>query len=383
SSAMRDRLYLNTGNHDFKLATDFYRPSFESHHAVCLADFDQDKDMDLVTFGRLIPFAFGVPPQQQMYLNNECHGWQKTNINEEVFTPGMVTSAIPVDIDSDGDDDIVVAYEYGPVRLFLNDHGKFSSTASTDGLESFKGLWHHISVTDIDEDGDLDIIACNHGLNSRLKADTIHPLVLYVNDFDRNGQTEQILCWRKDGLDYPVALKDDLLKQLPYLNKKYTTFASFAKATIQDMFDADQIKHSIIYTINELRTGIFYNQKGRFKFVALPDEAQLTIQYVSWTGDINGDHRSDIILGGNQYSAKPEMGIYAASYGTVLIQEESGKFKPSPFQESGLFEVGSIRDIQLIHIGTRPHLLIVKNNDTPSMYAMPYFTLPSSSINYQ
>jgi hypothetical protein len=125
----------------------------------------------------------------------------------------------------------------------------------------------NITVADVDQDKDMDIIACNHGLNSRFKADTVHPLVLYINDFDGNGQTEQILCWRRDSLDYPIALKDDLLKQLPYLNKKYTTYADYAKATIQDMFETEQINHSILYIINELRSGIFYNEKGRFRFV--------------------------------------------------------------------------------------------------------------------
>ncbi len=383
SSAMRDRLYFNKGDHNFSPATDFYHPAYASHHAVCLADFDQDKKVDLVTFGRLIPFAYGVPAPAGMYLNQDCQSWKKTNLNDEVLTPGMVTSATTSDMDMDGDEDIVAAYEYGSIHVFLNDHGKFSDPSATNGLEAVKGLWCHVSVTDIDDDGDMDIIACNYGLNSRLKADTVHQLVLYINDFDKNGQTEQILCWRRNGLDYPVALKDDLVKQLPYLNKKYITYAAYAKATIQDMFDAEQIKNSIVYTINELRTGIFYNEKGKFKFVPLPDEAQWTIQYASWIGDINGDHRQDIILGGNQYSSKPEMGIYAASYGTVLIQQKDGRFKPAPYQESGFFENGSIRDIQLIHIGTKPNLLVVKNDDTPSMYALPHYTTSKTNLTYQ
>jgi len=383
SSAMRDRLYLNHGHRDFSRAPDFYHASFESHHAVCISDFDQDHDADLVTFGRSVPFAYGVPPQHTLYLNERCKSWKALHEADDMFKPGMVTSAISADVDSDGDDDILAAYEYGPIRIYINEKGMFSDKSSLMGFEHISGLWHHILASDIDRDGDIDIIASNHGLNSRIKADTSAPMVLYINDFDRNGQTEQILCRRKNGLDYPIALKDDLLKQLPYLNKKYTTYAAFANATIQDMFDPEQIKQSILYTITELRSGIFYNDKGKFEFTPLPDEAQWTIQYCSWTGDINGDQRPDIILGGNQYSSKPEMGIYAGSFGTVLIQQDDGSFMPVSMQESGLFEIGSIRDIQLIHIGNQPKLLIVKNNDVPVIYAMPFYTTEKNISTYQ
>jgi hypothetical protein len=314
-----------------------------------------------------------------MYFNDQCQSWKVYPNQEEMFSPGMVTSAIPADMDMDGDLDIIAAYEYGPIRIFINTDGRFSP--GNKELESYSGLWNHVSADDLDGDGDLDLVACNHGLNSRLKADSINPLVLYINDFDGNGQTEQILCWRKDGKDYPVTLKDDLLKQLPYLNKKYTTYAAYATATMQDMFEPEQIKQSIVYLINEMRSGIFYNEKGVFEFTPLPDEAQWTNQYVSWLGDIDGDHRMDIVLGGNQYAVKPEIGISAASYGTVLIQQENGKFLSSPFQASGFFEHGEIRDIQFILIGGQPHLIIMKNNDTPSIYAVPHFTSPKTQFN--
>ena len=366
SSAMRDRLYLNQGSRRFTAAKDFFHASFESHHAACISDFDRDNDADLTVFSRLIPFAYGVPASGHLFINDNCSAWKSISKDSEPFTPGLVTSAVAADMDGDGDDDIVAAYEYGPVRIYTNEQGIF--TDKNHSIHSITGMWKDINVTDIDLDGDMDIIACNHGLNSRLKASVDAPLVLYVNDFDRNGQTEQILCWRRNGSDYPVALKDDLLKQMPFLNKKYTTYKAFASATIQDMFAPELVQQSVIYYINELRSCIFYNQNNTFRFFALPDEVQMTTQYASWTGDINRDGRIDIILGGNQYNAKPEIGINAASYGNVLIQVADKAFTSLPFQQSGLFEKGSIRDITTITIHDEIYLVVIKNNDSPSLY---------------
>ncbi len=378
SSAMRDRLYLNLGSRKFIAAKDFFHPSFESHHAACIADFDGDKDRDLAVFSRLIPFAYGVPAPGHIFFNEKCSSWMGVSKESEPFTPGLVTSAVAADMDGDGDEDIVASYEYGPVRIFTNEQGKFSDISHS--MHGITGMWKNIAVTDIEHDGDMDIIACNHGLNSRLKATEDAPLVLYVNDFDRNGQTEQILCWRRNGVDYPVAMKDDLLKQMPFLNKKYTTYKAFAAATIQDMFDAELVEKSIIYYINELRSGIFYNDHDSFRFAPLPDDAQMTTQYASWTGDINGDGRMDIILGGNQYNAKPEMGINAASYGNVLIQNVDQTFTSLTFQDSGLFEKGSIRYISTITIGSKKYLLVIKNNDSPSLYTFQFPATPSNRL---
>ncbi|MDQ3017283.1 MAG: FG-GAP-like repeat-containing protein, partial [Bacteroidota bacterium] len=325
-------------------------------------------DEDLAVFSRLIPFAYGVPAESHLIINEQCNKWNGGSQENKSFANGLVTSAVSEDMDGDGDMDIVASYEYGAVRYYQNDLGIFTDKTTSFGLETITGIWRNIEVDDIDQDGDMDIIACNHGLNSRWKASSSDPLIMYVNDFDRNGQTEQIMCWHRGDSDYPIAMKDDLLKQMPILNKKYTTYKSFATATIQDMFDSEIVSQSVKYSISELRSGIFYNEKGSFHFTALPDEAQMTTQFRSWTGDINQDGLTDLILGGNQLNAKPEMGINAASYGSVLLQKPDGTFFSLSIQSSGLFERGSIRDIKTITIQSVPYLLIIKNNETPSLY---------------
>ena len=50
-----------------------------------------------------------------------------------------------------------------------------------DGL--FDG---EVKLADLNNDGKLDILAGNHGLNSRFRASKIKPLKLYFNDFDKH-----------------------------------------------------------------------------------------------------------------------------------------------------------------------------------------------------
>jgi hypothetical protein len=212
----------------------------------------------------------------------------------------------------------------------------------------------------------------NHGLNSRFKVQPGHPLKMYVNDFDQNGTVEQILTTYREGRDYPFALKHDLISQMPILKKKYLHYKTFAGKDIFDYFPKDKQTNTLIDSISTLETSIFLNDgKGRFTLKTLPVEAQFSPVYAIFSDDFNGDGLKDLILGGNLYRTRPEIGRYDASYGLVLVQEKDGSFKTMSAEKSGIRIRGEIRDIQPIVLGGKKSLIIARNNDSPLIYSYP------------
>jgi len=85
-------------------------------------------------------------------------------------------------------------------------------------------------------------------------------------------------------------------------------------------------------------------------------------------GDYNGDGNIDILLGGNLYNVKPEVGRYDASYGSFLLGDGRGGFKNVPSKLSGFHLDGEIRDILKVKTSTGEILVIARNNDTLQVF---------------
>jgi hypothetical protein len=151
-----------------------------------------------------------------------------------------------LDYDKDGKQDLVITGEYMPVRIFHNDgKGKLDETTNNAGLQNTNGWWNRIAVADINNDGYPDIIAANHGLNSRFKATQQKPVCMYVNDFAGNGTTQQIVtCYNGDSA-YPMLLRHDLVGVIPALKKRYLKYESYKDQTIEDIFTKEQLQTAV------------------------------------------------------------------------------------------------------------------------------------------
>ena len=239
------------------------------------------------------------------------------------------------------------------------------------GLANWKGRWNSVVLEDIDNDNDLDIVATNMGTNNLFSTLMDSTAQWYVNDFDRNGTIEGIFCVGDEVESYPITLRDDLLMQIPSLKKKVLSYEAYANASMQMLFDSTILDKSLVYEVNEFRTGIFINDGGSFEFKPLPKEAQWTEQYAIKILDINGDGLKDIILGGNQYKAKSELGISSASFGQVFLQNSDGTFLYLPFEKSGFYETGEIRSLEVITVGKNDYLIVGKNNSELKTYLLP------------
>lgn len=355
SSALMDRIYLNDGKANFtksKQSLPFNK--YHSNSTISTTDLDGDGDLDLFIGERFDAFTYGVGGRGFLFINEGNGQFMDATETKapELLNLRMVTDSEWVDIDQDGDDDLILASDWGPIQIFLNNGGTLEKSPAMDELS---GWWNTIEVTDIDQDGDLDIIAGNHGENSFLQSN----MLMYLSDFDQNGTKEQIICQEVDGKYYPIADKDELIKQLPSLKKQLVYFKDYANKTIQDLFPEEVLEAAEILEVDERRTGIFYNENGQFNFKALPSEAQYGPVYAILTDDINQDGMLDLILGGNQYLVKPQFGRYDAMKGLILFGSAKG------FQSNKLEFLnidGQIRQIKKTRLeGTEKYLFIINN----------------------
>jgi hypothetical protein len=349
SSALSDRLYLNDGKGHFKKTSQILPAGkYESSSCVRAADFDNDGVTELFVGIRLKPFLYGVPANGYI-LENDGKG-HFTDVTSKIAPGlsgiGMIRDMLWEDVDGDGDLDIILAGDWMPLKIFLNEGGRF--TEKKDAFTPLKtaGWWNRLQATDLDGDGDIDLIAGNHGLNSKFKASDEKPVSMYINDFDMNGDVEQIICQYDGDKSYPISLKHDLTKQIPGLLKKYPKYEMYKDQQITDIFSPSQMKDAIHLDVYHLETSVFINDgTGHFTEKKLPVEVQFSPIYAIATGDYNNDGNTDILMGGNLFNVKPELGRYDADYGTMLLGDGKGDFRYIPSRLSGFRLEGEIRDI--------------------------------------
>ncbi|HEX2977192.1 MAG TPA: FG-GAP-like repeat-containing protein, partial [Bacteroidales bacterium] len=371
SSALADRLYLNNGKGEFSLSQGSLPLLYESTSCLRACDYDRDGDMDLFAGTRLVPFAYGLPARSHL-LENDGKG-HFTDVTSEkapaLLRAGMVTDMSWADIDNDKDDDIILAGEWMPAEILINNEGKFMPPANICGLEGTAGLWHRITAHDLNGDGLIDFVLGNNGLNSSFKATSGKPLLMYVNDFDMNGTIEQIICISDSSKKMPLVMKDDLVNQIPSLRARYRKFSDYSNQGIEDIFSENVLDRSVKCKAFMMQTCVLINKGGcKFEITPLPSAAQLSPVYAIAAGDFDKDGIEDIILGGNQYRSKPEIGINDASYGVFLKGEPGNRWTPLSSRESGLFIKGEVRDFKLLRSGERNILAVAMNDDKPKFF---------------
>lgn len=372
STDLISRLYFNDGKGNFTKSPQIL-PSyiFESSSCVRAADVDADGDLDLFVGVRSKPAMYGVPCKSYL-LQNDGKGIFKDvteSLAQELKQVGMVTDAQWLDYDQDGKPDLAIVGEYMPVKIFHNTGGKLTDVTKLAGLQNSNGWWNKLIVADINDDGYDDLVAGNHGLNSRFKCSTTKPVSMYVSDFDGNGSVEQLVtCYNGDSA-YPMSLRHDLVGTLPFLKKKYLKYANYIGQTIDDIFTKQQLSGAIKLEAKEMRSAVFINnKKGGFEMKALPAEAQFSTVYGISVQDYDGDGKKDILLGGNFYESKPEAGIYDASYGLLLKGGGTGNFTSVKEQKSGILVKGQLRDIVEVKTGKSKLTIFSMNNMAPIIF---------------
>ena len=372
SVALADRLYFNNGNRAFTKSPQLL-PAGKLEVSSCVhpADFDNDGDLDLAVGIRLQPFYYGVPVQVYLLENDGKGNFTDVTVQQapELKALGMITDLKWVDADGDKDADLMVVGDWMAPTLFVNDSGKLTKKAAGTGLEGLGGWWTCIEPGDVDGDGDVDLVLGNHGWNSRFRASAEKPIHLFVNDFDGNGTAEQIMARPVGDTLKTYLRKPDLTNQMPGLRRKYLRFSSFVNESMADIFGEPALSKSVEWTATQLGSIVALNRgDGTFEWKNLPLEAQVSPLFGMVIHDFNGDKQPDLLLGGNFYRAKPEVGRYDASYGLLLQGEGQGNFRSLSAQASGFQVDGEIRRMAVMNLDGRSVVVVIKNNGPVEFY---------------
>ena len=369
--ALQDRLYLNDGHGHFHKATNALPAEYSSGSRVVAADYDGDGAIDLFVGGRVEPGRYGVDPQS-MLLRNDGRG-HFTNVTAtrapELEHIGMVTDAVWRDVDGDGHLDLVVVGEWMPITIFHNEGGGRLKRLTVPGLEKSNGWWNRIIAGDFTGHGRVDFIIGNLGLNGRLHATEREPTTMFVKDFDGNGSLDQIIACYNQGVNYPLPLRDDLLRALPFLKARFPSYKEYARKTIEELFTPAEfsgatVKHAYTFATTLARN----NGDGSFTLVPLPMEAQRAPVYGILATDVDGDGHTDLLLAGNFDGFKPEIGAMRSSYGLLLRGNGKGTFTPVRAPESGFVVPGQSRDIQRVRTAGGGLYIVSRNNDRAMLF---------------
>jgi hypothetical protein len=352
-----DRLYLfDQGT--FKKAPSAIPDNKLVTTVVKANDFDFDGDMDLFVGNLTESQHFGSSVNSYILVNDGKANFTKLG---SFHLNSKVNDAIWKDVNGNGRSDLIVATEWDGPKLFFNTVNGFKLQSLPSKLN---GLWQSVFVFDIDQDGDEDILLGNWGLNSKFKPSQKTPLRMYYLDFDKNGNTETVIAYHKNGSYYPVHSRDELASQLTVIKKRYVRYKDYALKTMEDIFTPYTLNEAELNEVHSFASGYLENNNGKFsRFVEFPYSLQLAP--INSFQKINMNNKDHIIIGGNSFRSSNYQGTYSALKGYMFSSLDS----LVPVSDLGIDSFKEeIKTIEKISFRNHDLLLIISNDGPIKTY---------------
>jgi hypothetical protein len=315
---------------------------------LALADYDGDGDLDLFVGGRVLPARYPMPASSRLYVNQNDRFVLDSLNSQRLSGLGLVSGAAFSDVDGDADPDLLLAVEWGPLRLFSNEEGRFRDATASYGLDRYLSRWNGVTTGDFNEDGLPDIVATSWGRNTGLRPTDAHPVFLYYADFDANGVTDVLEAQYDPRLQAIAPLRgfQQLELTIPHVARRIGSFSQYADAALRDVLGPAASSAAIVQ-VNGLEHMLFLSRGGGFEAVPLPGDAQLAPAFYAGVADFDGDGHEDLFLTQNFSSTDINTPPHNSGRGLWLEGDGTGRLAPVPGSVSGVKVYGDQRGAAL------------------------------------
>ncbi len=374
--AYQDKLYLNDGQGHFTEAEGALPQNHTSKLCVRAADYNKDGKLDLFVSGRVDPGHYPTPVSSFIFRNDSQNGRAKfTDVTPTVAPAlnqiGMVCDALFTDIDNDTWPDLILTGEWMPITVLKNNEGTYESITESTGMGNRRGWWNSIVAGDFRHTGRMDYIVGNTGLNTYYRADEEHPVTIMAGDFEKSGSFQTISGLflpdqKGERQAFPAHGRDDLVRQMPSLRKKFTDYKSLAVTTMEDILSPEQQKEALKLSVNTTESCFLRNDgNGKFTLIPLPKIAQLSTLNGMVADDFDGDGHLDVAISGNDFGIEVSIGRYDALNGLLLKGDGQGNFQPLSLLQSGLYLPGNGKALVKIQNNRGGYYLAASQNNGP------------------